>query len=131
MNVAVISGRLTRDPEGRASQSGTFVTRYTLAVDRRFKRDGEPTADFINCTAFGKPAEFAEKYFKKGMLVIVSGHIQTGSYTNKDGNKVNTFDIIVENQDFGESKKESNAEAPKDEGFMDVPEGMDETLPFN
>lgn len=129
MNVAVISGRLTRDPEGRATQSGTFVTRYTIASDRRIKREGEPTADFINCVAFGKTAEFAEKYFKKGMLVIVNGRIQTGSYTNKDGQRVNTFDIIVDNQDFGESKKSQEKEEPKeDEGWMDA--GIDSELPF-
>ena len=129
MNIAVISGRLTRDVEARATQTGMTVARYTLAVDRYSK--GEKSADFINVIAFDKRGEFAEKYFKKGMLVIVSGRIQTGSYENKEGHKVNTFEIVAENQEFGESKKESHTEAPKDEGFMDVPEGMDEVLPFN
>ena len=135
MNMVVLMGRLTKDPEVRASQSGTMVGRYALAVDRRFKRDGEPEADFINCVAFGKGAEFAEKYLHKGQRVAVSGRIQTGSYTNKDGVKVYTTDVIVDNQEFGESKKaESKTEAKeeqKEEDFMDVPEGMDELLPFN
>lgn len=131
MNVATLVGRLTRDPEGKATQGGTFVTRYTVAVDRRFKRDGEPTADFINCVSFGKTAEFAEKYFTKGMRIAVTGRIETGSYTNKEGQKVNTFDIIVDNHEFADSKAERKEEPKADEGFMDVPEGMGETLPFN
>lgn len=133
MNVAVISGRLTRDVEARATQTGMTVARYTLAVDRYSK--GEKSADFINVIAFDKRGEFAEKYFRKGMLVIVSGRIQTGSYENKEGHKVNTFEIVAENQEFGENKKaEAKTEAKeeqKEEDFMDVPEGMDELLPFN
>ena len=96
MNKVILMGRLTRDPEVRYSQgaNATAVARYSLAVDRRFKRDGEPTADFINCVAFGRTAEFAEKYFRQGLKVVVTGRIQTGSYTNKDGQKVYTTDAV-------------------------------------
>ena len=106
MNKVVLVGRLTRDPEVRYSQgdNATAVARYTLAVDRRFRRDGEPTADFIPCVIFGRSAEFAEKYFHQGMRVSISGRIQTGSYTNKDGVKVYTTEVIVEEQEFAESK---------------------------
>lgn len=125
MNIVVLMGRLTKDPETRYSQSGVAVSKYTLAVDRRFKKDGEPTADYISCTAFGKAGEFAEKYFRKGQRVTVNGRIQTGSYTNKDGNKVYTTDVIVDGQEFAESKRaEGNNE------FMDIPEGIDEECPF-
>ena len=98
MNKVILMGRLTRDPEVRYSQgdSATAVARYTLAVDRRFKRDGEASADFINCVVFGKSAEFAERYFRQGLKVVVSGRIQTGSYTNRDGVKVYTTDVVVE-----------------------------------
>ena len=104
MNKAILMGRLTRDPEVRYTQGEMAVGRYTLAVDRRFKRDGEATADFINCVAFGKQAEFAERYFRQGLKVIISGRIQTGSYTNREGRKVYTTDVVVEEQDFAESK---------------------------
>lgn len=104
MNKVVLMGRLTRDPDVRYSQTGTCVARYSLAVDRRFKKEGEPSADFIPCVAFGKQGEFVEKYLKKGTKVVISGRIQTGSYTNRDGNKVYTTDIIIEEQDFAESK---------------------------
>ena len=105
MNKAVLVGRLTRDPEVRYSQGDntTAVARYTVAVDRRFKRDGEPTADFIPCVVFGRSAEFAEKYFSQCMRVSDSGRIQTGSYTNKEGMKVYTTEVIVEEQEFAES----------------------------
>ncbi len=111
MNKVVLVGRLTRDPEVRYSQgdSATAVARYTIAVDRRFKRDNEPTADFIPCVIFGRSAEFAEKYFRQGMRVAISGRIQTGSYTNKDGVKVYTTEVIVEDQEFAESKSEFEA----------------------
>ena len=115
MNRVVITGRLTRDPDTKTTQSDSTVTRFGVAVDRRFKREGEPTADFFNCVAFGKTAEFVEKYFKKGMKIDLTGRIQTGSYTNKDGQKVNTFDIVVEECEFGESKaasENSKASAP-------------------
>ena len=138
-------GRLTADPEVRYSQgeNPTAVAKYTLAVDRRFKRDGEPTADFIRCVVFGKPAEFTEKYFRKGTKICISGRIQTGSYTNRDGQKIYTTDVIVEEQDFAESKStaaQNNIQAgpspygpaPDPDGFMNIPDGIDdEELPFN
>ena len=109
MNKVILMGRLTRDPEVRysAGESGTAIARYTLAVDRRFKRDGEATADFISCVSFGRTAEFAEKYFRQGLKVLVAGHIQTGSYTNNSGQKVYTTDVIVEEQEFAEGKNSS------------------------
>lgn len=127
-------GRLVREPEVRYSQgsNATAIARYTLAVDRRFKRDGEAEADFISCVAFGKAAEFVEKYFHKGTKVAVVGRIQTGSYTNKDGNKVYTTDVIVEEQEFAESKKsnDSQTESNAYDGFQNIPAGVDEDLPF-
>ena len=142
MNKVVLMGRLTRDPEVRYTQGDNpmAIARYTLAVDRRFKREGEATADFISCVAFGKLAEFAEKYFQQGLKVIISGRIQTGSYTNKEGRKVYTTDVVIEEQDFAESKgaaKESNqgnasAAGQEDaDGFMNIPDGIDEELPFS
>lgn len=140
MNKVILMGRLTRDAEIRSSQGGnpTTIARYTLAVDRRFKRDGDQTADFINCIAFGKSAEFAEKYFRKGIKVIVTGRIQTGSYTNKDGNKVYTTDVVVEEQEFAESKAASqqnqnnaSGSVPSSDGFMNIPDGIDEEMPFS
>ena len=144
MNKAILVGRLTRDPEVRYSQgeNATAVARYTLAVDRRFKRDGEPTADFINCVVFGKSAEFAEKYFRQGLRVAISGRITTGSYTNKDGIKVYTTEVTVEDQEFAESKAESEANktsnqqsvptnASSGDGFINVPDDIPEELPFN
>ena len=122
-------GRLTADPEVRTTQSGTEVASYTLAVDRRFKRDGEPTADFIRCKSFGKTAEFAGKYFRKGTKIAITGRIETGSYTNRDGAKVYTTEVIVDNQEFAESK--AKEEKPQEDGFMDMPEGIDEDVPFN
>ena len=131
MNKVILMGRLTRDPETR-NTNGLAITRYTLAVDRRYKdENGETGADFLNIVAFGKAAEFADKYFKKGTKVLVSGRIQTGSYTNKDGNKVYTTDIVVEEQEFAESKKENNnGPVMANDGFMNIPEGIDEDLPF-
>lgn len=145
MNKVILMGRLTRDPEVRYSQgdSATAVARYTLAVDRRFKRDGEANADFIGCVAFGKAAEFAEKYLRQGTKIAVTGRIQTGSYTNKDGQKVYTTDIVVEDHEFVESKASAGneggyvaAERPSPsaaigDGFMNIPDGIDEELPFN
>lgn len=131
MNKTILCGRLTADPEVRYAGE-TAIARFTLAVDRRFKRDNEPSADFITCVAFGKTAEFIEKYVAKGTKLIVSGRIQTGSYTNKDGQKVYTTDVVVEEAEFAESKKEaSKAETKADsDGFMNIPEGIDEDLPF-
>ena len=149
MNKVILMGRLTRDPEVRNSQgeNATAVARYTLAVDRRQSRsnqNGEQTADFIQCVAFGRSGEFAEKYFRKGTKVVVTGRIQTGSYTNKDGQRVYTTDVVVEDQEFAESKNASQNNggggfAPADrpspsdagDGFMNIPEGIDEELPFN
>ena len=139
MNKVILMGRLTRDPEVRYTQgdNAMAIARYSLAVDRRFKRDGEPDADFINCVAFGKAGEFAEKYLKKGTKVAVVGRIQTGSYTNKDGQKVYTTDVVVEEQEFAESKNsgssDNNQSAPanKNTDFMNIPDGIDEELPFN
>ena len=139
MNKVILMGRLTRDPEVRYTQgdNAMAIARYSLAVDRRFKRDGEPDADFINCVAFGKSGEFAEKYLKKGTKIAVVGRIQTGSYTNKDGQKVYTTDVVVEEQEFAESKNsgssDNNQSAPenKNTDFMNIPDGIDEELPFN
>lgn len=140
MNKVILVGRLTRDPDVRYTGEGNSmaVARYTLAVDRRFKREGEPTADFINCVAFGKSAEFVDKYLHKGTKMVVSGRLQTGSYTNKDGQKVYTTDVIIEEQEFAESKSASagsTTSAPtgqKDTSFMNVPDDLgSEELPFN
>ena len=138
MNKTVLMGRLTADPQVRYSQgdNATAVARYTLAVNRKFKKDGEPTADFIPCAVFGRSAEFAERYFRKGMQVAISGRIQTGSYTNKDGVKVYTTEVIVEEQEFAESKAASQQNgsdsAPvSTDGFTNIPDGIDEQLPFN
>lgn len=145
MNKVILVGRLTRDPEVRyGGANNTAVARFSLAVDRRFKRENEPNADFINCVAIGKSAEFIEKYFKKGIKVSICGHIQTGSYTNKDGQKVYTTDVFVEEQEFAESRNanqqnNSNVQAgpspygstPTDsDGFMYIPENINEELPF-
>ena len=141
MNKVILMGRLTKDPEVRYSQGNQqmAIANYTLAVDRRFKREGEPSADFIRCVSFGKTAEFAEKYFRKGTKIAIIGKIQTGSYTNREGNKVYTTDVIVEEQEFAESKNANSqnqtAPAPDPmadaEGFMSIPEGFeDEELPF-
>ncbi|MBQ2642639.1 MAG: single-stranded DNA-binding protein [Eubacterium sp.] len=149
MNKVMLMGRLTRDPEVNYSTSGgdqLAIARYTLAVDRRFKRDGDQTADFIRCVAFGRSAEFAEKYFHQGIKIIVEGRIQTGSYENKEGQRVYTTDVIVENQEFAESKaaSEQNSQKPvaqpdekeptadAGDGFMNIPDSVDDSgLPFN
>ena len=149
MNKVILMGRLTRDPEVRysAGENALAIARYTLAVDRRFKRDGEATADFINCVSFGRTAEFAEKYFRQGIKIAISGRIQTGSYTNREGQNVYTTEVVVEEQEFAESKSASEhsgymnpAPAPTPtptpsaasaDGFMNIPDGIDEELPFN
>jgi len=167
MNKVILMGRLTRDPEVRYSQGAQplAIARYTLAVDRRVARNNggdEQTADFINCVAFGRSGEFAERYLHKGTKICVSGRIQTGSYTNKDGVKVYTTEVVVEDQEFAESKNASSngeggfgggynnggynnggfgggfaggnsAPAPSGagDGFMNIPDGIDEELPFN
>lgn len=145
MNKVILMGRLTRDPEVRYSQgeNATAIARYSLAVDRRYNRNNEEqSADFINCVAFGKNGEFAEKYLRKGMKIAVVGRIQTGSYTNKDGVKVYTTDVVVEEHEFAESKNSSSGNGgfapnnapsmpPADDSFMNIPDGIDEELPFN
>ena len=149
MNKVILMGRLTRDPDVRYTAGDTpmAIARYTLAVDRRFKRENEATADFISCVAFGKAAEFAEKYFRQGIRIVVSGRIQTGSYTNRDGNKVYTTDVVVEEQEFAESKNnaagnnnvQGNTAAGQPignttvdaDGFMNIPDGIEEELPFS
>lgn len=147
MNKVIMIGRLTRDPEVRYSQGEKpmAIASYSLAVDRMYKRDGEPSADFINCKAFGKQGEFAEKYLRKGMKIAITGHIQTGSYTNRDGNKVYTTDVVVEQHEFCESRTEfannsgylpvqqpqpSPAPVSSANDFMTIPDNMEE-LPFN
>ena len=140
MNKVILMGRLTGDPEVRygTGERNMAVGRYTLAVDRRYKRDGEQQVDFIRCVAFDKAAEFAEKYFRKGMRICVSGRIQTGNYTNREGQKIHTTDVIIEDQEFAESKKEAGQQATKPQlepigdGFMSIPDGVeDDSLPFN
>ena len=151
MNKVILMGRLTRDPEVRYSQgdNAMAVARYTLAVDRRFNRNNDDqTADFISCVAFGRSGEFAEKYLHKGTKIAITGRIQTGSYTNKDGVKVYTTEVVVEDQEFAESKNSSGSDggfagsnsysgggrpAPMaaGDGFMNIPDGIDEELPFN
>ena len=146
MNKVILMGRLTRDAEVRYSQgdASTAVARFSLAVDRRFKRDGdEQSADFINCVAFGRTGEFFERFGRKGTKFLVEGRIQTGSYTNRDGQKVYTTDVVVENVEFAESKASGDnnggyvpADRPSPsgaagDGFMNIPDGIDEELPFN
>ena len=138
MNKVIEIGRLTKDPDIRYSQGAntTCVARYTLAVDRKFKQEGQPTADFINCIAFGKLGEFAEKYLHKGVKIVVTGRIQTGSYKNKDGNTVYTTDVVVEEQEFCESKSQSNSQPQptpsNDNSWMSIPDNLDDSsLPFN
>lgn len=139
MNKVILMGRLTKDPDVRYSQGNNpmAIARYTLAVDRKFKRDGEPNADFINCIAFGKNGEFAEKYLHKGMKILVEGRWQSGSYTNRDGQKVYTNDCVVESCEFAERKNANQSERPQpapqtdSDGFMSIPDGIDEELPFN
>ena len=135
-------GRLTRDPDIRYTQSNsaqeqTCIARYSLAVNRRFNRDGEQKADFISCVAFGRQAEFAEKYLRKGTKIALAGRIQTGSYTNRDGQKVYTTDVVVEEQEFAESKtagqiaQQNPAPMTREDGFMEIPDGLEEELPFS
>lgn len=132
MNKVILIGRLTRDPNYTTTQTGTEIARYTIAVDRI----GEG-ADFISCVAFGKSAQFADKYLKKGVRIAVTGRLQTGSYRNKEGKDVYTTDVIIESQEFCESKNEQRPapkkETPKadEEGFMQIPDDIDEELPFN
>ena len=144
MNKVILMGRLVRDPDVRYSQAAEplAIARYTIAVDRRGRKNNngdEQTADFISCVAFGKNGEFAEKYLRKGTKICIEGRIQTGSYTNKDGNKVYTTDVVIDSQEFAESKSASGnyqqptAPAPAGDapgGFMNIPEGIEDELPF-
>lgn len=134
MNKVTLAGRLTRDPEITYSNSGAGVSRFSIAVDRRFKKDGDANADFINIVAFGKTGEFVEKWFKKGSGIVLSGRIQTGSYTNKDGKKVYTTDVIAEDVEFPQGGKsaggQTKTEAPTDDGFMLIPDDADGDMPF-
>ncbi|RHK52949.1 single-stranded DNA-binding protein [Lachnospira eligens] len=142
MNKVILMGRLTREPDVRYSQNvdgSMAIARYTLAVDRRRGKDQEQTADFISCVAFGKSGEFAEKYLHQGTKIAVTGRIQTGSYTNKDGQKVYTTDVVVEDHEFAESKSAATNTPSRPEpgqmlgdGYMAIPDGVDdEGLPFN
>lgn len=146
MNKVILMGRLTRDPDVRytTGENPLAIARYTLAVDRRFHKDGEATADFISCVVFGRAAEFAEKYFRQGLKITISGRIRTGNYTNREGQKVYTTEIVVEEQEFAESKsgdngaayyppKQTPPPAPADgaDGFMNIPDGIEEELPFS
>lgn len=161
MNKVILMGRLTRDPEVRYGQGPdtSAIARYTLAVDRRFRTDNGPTADFIGCITFGKSAEFAEKYLRQGIKIAITGRIQTGSYTNREGKKVYTTDVVVEEQEFAESKSaneqysqpypanhpqaagghgqrdntgyDNRQPSVNSDGFMNIPDGIDEELPFN
>lgn len=134
MNKVIITGRLTRDPEVSSSTSGTTFARFSVAVDRRFKREGEPDADFFNCSAFGKTAEFIEKYFKKGQKINLVGRLENNDYTNKDGQKVHDIRIMVEEAEFGESKASGEKTESKSKDvtdFVNVPDGLVETLPFD
>ena len=152
MNKAILMGRLTRDPEVRYTpgENSLAIARYTLAVDRKIRKDGDATADFIPCVVFGRSAEFVEKYFRKGLKITIAGRIQTGSYTNRDGQKVYTTEVVVEEQEFAESKASSDSYAASHpqqnaapapsmpspgaasaDGFMNIPDGIDEELPFN
>jgi len=149
MNKVIMMGRLTRDPEVRygAGASASTVGRFSIAVDRRFKREGQPDADFFNCTVFGKQAEFVEKYLKKGTKVVISGSLQNDNYTDKNGVQRNNVQIMVDEVEFAESKssgsqdggnnysnyapKTTAAAAPAGDGFMNIPDGIDEELPFS
>ena len=147
MNKVILMGRLTRDPDIRYTQgeNSMAIARYTLAVDRRYRKEGEQTADFIGCVAFGKQAEFAEKYLYQGIKIVITGRIQTGSYINKDGQRVYTTDVVVEEQEFAESKAASEQSGYKQsapaarpepsmaagDGFMNIPDGIDAELPFS
>lgn len=141
VNTVILIGRLTRDPEVRYSQGSESmaIARYTLAVDRSYRREGENNTDFIGCVAFGRNAEFAEKYFRKGTKIAITGRIQTGSYVNREGQKVYTTDVVINTQEFAGSRNEAQEPAPagspmpetEKDGFMNIPDGMDDELPFS
>ena len=133
MNKIILLGRLTRDPEVRYTQgdNSMAIAKFSLAVNRRFKKENEPEADFFNCTAFGKQAEFVEKYLKQGTKILLSGRIQNDNYTNKEGQKVYSIQIMVEEIEFAESKNNNTSEpSQSNDGFMNIPDGLQEELPF-
>ena len=139
MNTVILMGRLTKDPEIRstAGENPTTIALYSLAVDRRFKKEGQPEADFFDCTAFGRQAEIAEKYFKKGTKLVIQGRLQNDNYTDRDGRKVYRIKIIVESQEFAESKTASQQSTPEEkpaqrqpDEWVSVPDGIQEELPF-
>lgn len=130
MNKIILMGRLTKNPEVSHSTSGNAFARYDLAVDRKFKKEGEPDADFFSLVSFGKQAEFVEKYLQKGTKVVISGRLQNNNYTNKEGQKVYGVQIITEEVEFAESKK-NNDNSNQDADFLSVPEGLVEELPFS
>ncbi len=137
MNKVIMMGRLTRDPEVRyGGANNTAVARYSIAVDRRFKRDGEPDADFFNCVSFGKQGEFVEKYLRKGTKVVLEGELRNNNYTNKEGQKVYSIEINVNSVEFAESKNASSSAAPAPvgdtgDGFMSIDDGIEDEMPFN
>ena len=135
MNKVILMGRLAREPEVRYSQGDekVAIARYSIAVDRKFRREEEPAADFFHCVSFGKQAEFVEKYLSKGTKVVLSGKLRNNNYTNKDGQMVYTVQILVDEIEFAESKKQqnNNENQPSGEGFMNIPDGLEEELPFN
>lgn len=141
VNTVILIGRLTRDPEVRYSQGSESmaIARYTLAMDRSYRREGENNTDFIGCVAFGRNAEFAEKYFRKGTKIAITGRIQTGSYVNREGQKVYTTDVVINTQEFAGSRNEAQEPAQKgqpmpeagEDGFMNIPDGIDDELPFS
>lgn len=132
MNKVIMMGRLTRDPEISSSTSGTTFARFSIAVDRKIKTEGQPEADFFNCTSFGKQAEFIERYLKKGTKIVITGRLQNDSYTNKDGQKVNSTKIITEEVEFAESKKDGQTEQKTENNdFLSIPDGMADELPFS
>ena len=137
MNKIILLGRIVRDPEVRYTQgqNAMAIGKFSLAVNRKYKRENEPEADFFNCTSFGKQAEFVEKYLKKGSKVLISGRVQNDNYTNKEGQKVYSVQIMVEEIEFAESKGSSDAgkqqSESSSEGFVNIPEGLQEELPFN
>lgn len=133
MNLVVLAGRLTRDPDVRYTDNQKGIARYALAVDRGVRKtDNTQTVDFINCVCFDRNAEFAEKYLKKGVKVLVEGRIQTGTYTNREGQKVSTFDVVVSRHEFCAPKSETNSQPEKRDEFVPIPDGVDDVgLPFN
>ena len=131
MNLVILMGRICKDPDITSSQSGTTIARYSIAVDRRFKKEGEPTADFFTCVSFGKQAEFVDRYLKKGAKIVVTGELQNNNYTNKDGQKVYDTRILTNNVEFAESKRDTESNNTDTNDFLNVADGLVTELPFN